>query len=160
MIQEKQKIESILKRYPKDPASIIQVLQDINDEYRYLPCDVVGFAAEQLGVPKSRAFSVATFYKAFSLKPRGEVIIKICKGTACHIRGAEQLSDELQRLLKIEAGETTKDMKFTIEEVNCVGACAMAPVIVINEKYHGSVTTSEVKEMVELSSPHKRGSGA
>jgi NADH-quinone oxidoreductase subunit E len=147
-MEDREKIEQILSRYPKDPSSIIQVLQDINDEYRYLPCEVVEHAATELGVPKSKAFSIATFYKAFSLKPRGKVIIKVCKGTACHIRGAEQISDELQRLLKIGAGETTKDMKFTIEEVNCVGACAMAPVVVINEKYHGGVATDAVKKII------------
>lgn len=147
-MEDRQKIEQILSRYPKDPSSIIQVLQDINDEYRYLPCEVVAHAAGELGVPKSKAFSIATFYKAFGLKPRGKVIIKVCKGTACHIRGAEQISDELQRLLKINAGETTKDMHFTIEEVNCVGACAMAPVVVINEKYHGSVATDAVKKII------------
>lgn len=148
-MQDTHKIEQILSRYPKDPSSIIQVLQDINDEYRYLPCEVVEYAATQLGVPRSRAFSVATFYKAFSLKQRGRVIIKVCKGTACHIRGAEQISDELQRVLKIKAGETTKDLEFTMEEVNCVGACAMAPVVVINEKYHGSLTMEKVKDIVK-----------
>ena len=147
-MKDRQKIEQILARYPKDPTSIIQVLQDINDEYRYLPCEVVAYAADELHVPRSKAFSIATFYKAFSLKPRGKVIIKVCKGTACHIRGAEQISDELKRLLKIKAGETTKDMKFTVEEVNCVGTCAMAPVMVINEKYHGSVTASAVKDII------------
>ncbi len=157
-MQDMQKIERILAKYPKDPTSIIQVLQDINDEYRYLPCEVVAHAAVELGVPKSKAFSIATFYKAFSLKPRGKVIIKVCKGTACHIRGAEQISDELQRILKIGAGETTKDMLFTVEEVNCVGACAMAPVVVINEKYHGSVTTDSVKSIISLS-PCGRGPG-
>ncbi len=147
-MENRQKIEQILAKYPKDPTSIIQVLQDINDEYRYLPCEVVAHAANELGVPKSKAFSIATFYKAFSLKPRGKVIIRVCKGTACHIRGAEQISDELQRILKIGAGETTKDMHFTVEEVNCVGACAMAPVMVINEKYHGGVTTEAVKNII------------
>jgi NADH-quinone oxidoreductase subunit E len=144
-----QKIDAIISRYPRDPSSIIQVLQDINDEYRFLPCEVVEYAATSLGVPRSRAFSIATFYKAFSLKPRGKVVIKVCKGTACHIRGAEQISDELQRLLKIKAGETTKDLEFTMEEVNCVGACAMAPVVVIDEKYHGSLTTDKVKDIIK-----------
>jgi NADH-quinone oxidoreductase subunit E len=144
-----QKIDAIISRYPRDPSSIIQVLQDINDEYRFLPCEVVEYAATSLGVPRSRAFSIATFYKAFSLKPRGKVVIKVCKGTACHIRGAEQISDEFQRLLKIKAGETTKDLEFTMEEVNCVGACAMAPVVVIDEKYHGSLTTDKVKDIIK-----------
>jgi NADH-quinone oxidoreductase subunit E len=148
-MHERQKIDVILARYPRDQASIIQVLQDINDEYRYLPCEVVAHAAQELGVPKAKAFSIATFYKAFSLKPRGRIIIKVCKGTACHIRGAEQISDELKRLLKVEAGETTKDMAFTVEEVNCVGACAMAPVMVVNEKYHGGVTSEKVKDIIK-----------
>lgn len=142
------KVDKILKRYRKDKSSIIQVMQDINDEFRYLPCEAVTYAAEKLGVPKTKAFSIATFYKAFSLKPRGKVVIKICKGTACHIRGAEQLSDELVRQLKIKPGETTKDLGFTIEEVNCVGACAMAPVVVVDEKYHGEVGVDTIKEII------------
>lgn len=154
-MKQVKKVDAIIKRYPKDKASIIQVLQDINDEFRYLPCEAVSYAAEKLGVPKTKAFSIATFYKAFSLKPRGKVVIKVCKGTACHIRGAEQIGDEITRLLKVGPGETTKDMKFTIEEVNCVGACAMAPVVVVGDKYHGGVTPDSVEKIIG-----KEGKGA
>lgn len=145
----REKIDLILKRYPAEKASVIHVLQDINDEFRYLPCEAVSYAAERLGVPKTKAFSIATFYKAFSLRPRGEVVIKVCKGTACHIRGAELVGDEFERQLKIKTGGTTKDLKFTIEEVNCVGACAMAPVVVVDERYHGEVKPDEVKKIIE-----------
>lgn len=148
-MNERKRVKTIVERYPKDKSSIIQVLQDINDEFRFLPCEAVSYASELLGVPKTKAFSIATFYKAFSLTPRGKRIIKVCKGTACHIRGAERLTEELERLLGVGPGETTKDLKFTVEEVNCVGACAMAPVVVINDKYHGEVKPDSIKEIID-----------
>lgn len=144
------KVKEIIARYPKDKSSIIQVLQDINDEFHFLPCEAVTYACRELGVPRSKAFSIATFYKAFSLKPRGKTIIKVCKGTACHIRGAERIGEELERILKIKAGETTGDLKFTIEEVNCVGACAMAPVVMMNDKYLGEVRPDSLEETLGL----------
>lgn len=148
MDEQRKKVEDIVGRYPKSPSSIIPVLQDINDEFRFLPCEAVEMASEMLGVPRTKAFSIATFYKALSLKERGKIIIKICKGTACHIRGAEQISDELSRELNLKAGETSADKAFTIEEVNCVGACAMAPVVVVNDKYHGGVTPDSIGKLV------------
>ena len=102
-----------------------------------------------LEVPLSKAFSAATFYKAFSLEPKGDVIIRICTGTACHIRGAQVLVDELVAELNIEPGGTTKDLKFTVETVNCVGACAMAPVVSVNGKYHGKVKPGDLTKVIK-----------
>ena len=142
-------LEKILDAYPADEASLIQVLQDVHRAYNYLPCDVLVKVAETLGVPLARVFSVGTFYKAFSLQPQGRTIVKVCTGTACHIRGAGQLVDELERQLGITAGETTEDLGFTIKTVNCVGACAMAPVLIVNETYHGSAKATKLGKYLE-----------
>ena len=131
-------LEKILDAYPADEASLIQVLQDVHRAYNYLPCDVLHRVAEVLEVPLAKVFSVSTFYKAFSLTPQGDTIIKVCMGTACHIRGAGQLVEEVEREIGIKPDETTEDLKFTLKTVNCVGACAMAPVVIVGEKYHGS----------------------
>ena len=121
------KLPEIFDRYPSSPESLIAVLQDIQKEYHYLPCHALEAAAERLGVPLSKVFSVSTFYNAFSLNPKGETVIRVCVGTTCHIRGAKQIQEQLENLLKINAGETTKDLKFSLEVVACVGACSMAP---------------------------------
>ena len=131
------KTEEILEHYPAEEPSLIQVLQDVHRAYNYLPCDVLVRVADALEVPLAKVFSVSTFYKAFSLEPQGDTIIKVCMGTACHIRGAGQLVEELERKLGIGADETTDDLKFTVKTVNCVGACAMAPVMIVGEKYWG-----------------------
>ncbi len=136
---EKTKLKKIFDRNPKNPQALITVLQDIQKEFRYLPCDAMSEAAKQLGVPLSKVFSASTFYNAFSLKPRGETIIRICQGTACHINGADLMVEQLETELNLKVGETSTDLKFTIEVVNCVGACAMAPVLIVNETYHGNV---------------------
>ena len=136
--------EEILARYPAEEPALIQVLQDVHRAYNYLPCDVLERVAEALEVPLAKVFSVSTFYKAFSLEPQGDTIIKVCMGTACHIRGAGQLVEELQRQLGIGPDETTEDLKFTVKTVNCVGACAMAPVMIVGESYHGSAKPARV----------------
>jgi NADH-quinone oxidoreductase subunit E len=148
MADHLEKLTEIFARHPKAPSSLIMVLQDIQKEFNYLPAEALYRTAEELGVPLSKVFSASTFYNAFSLNKRGETIIRICAGTACHIRGAKQIMDQLEQLLKIKPGETTKDEKFTIEVVNCVGACAMAPVVIVNEKYHGQVKPARVKRLV------------
>lgn len=138
----------ILDKYPASEASLIQVLQDVHRVYNYLPCDVLAKVAQTLGVPLSKVFSVSTFYKAFSLEPQGDTIIKICVGTACHIRGAGQLVEELERQLGVGPDETTEDLKFTVKTVNCVGACAMAPVMIVGESYHGSAKPARVGKYI------------
>jgi NADH:ubiquinone oxidoreductase subunit E len=142
-------LERILADYPAEEASLIQVLQDVHRAYNYLPCDVLVRVAEALEVPLSKVFSVGTFYKAFSLQPQGRTIVKVCTGTACHIRGAGQIVDELERKLGIAAGGTTEDLGFTIKTVNCVGACAMAPVLIVNDTYHGSAKATKIGAYLE-----------
>jgi len=143
------KVPDIIGRYPQAPSSLIAVLQDIQKEFNYLPCEALKQTAEALDVPMSKVFSVSTFYNAFCLTPRGDKIIRVCMGTTCHIRGAKQILEQLETRLNVKAGETTKDGKFTIEVVNCVGACAMAPVVIINEDYHGSVKVSDAKRLTK-----------
>ena len=140
------KAEEILGRYPKEEPALIQVLQDVHRAYNYLPCDVLERVAEALDVPLAKVFSVSTFYKAFSLEPQGDTIIKVCTGTACHIRGAGQLVEELERQLGVGPDETTEDFKFTVKTVNCVGACAMAPLVIVGEKYFGSAKPARVSK--------------
>ena len=132
------KAMDILGRYPAEEPSLIQVLQDVQRAYNFLPCDVLVKVADALRVPLAHVFSVSTFYKAFALNPQGDTIVKVCTGTACHIRGAGQLVEELVRALGIGPDQTTEDLKFTIKTVNCVGACAMAPVMIVGEKYWGN----------------------
>jgi NADH-quinone oxidoreductase subunit E len=143
------KIADIIARNPKEPGSLIAVLQDIQKEFHYLPCEALMETARVLGVPMSKVFSVSTFYNAFSLTPRGETIVRICQGTACHIKGGKLIQEQIESALNIKAGETTPDMKFTIEIVNCVGACAMAPVIIVNNDYHGNVKCDKVKNYLD-----------
>lgn len=143
------KLTDIFDKYPKTQESLISILQDIQKEYQYLPCEALEQTAEVLDVPLTKVFSVSTFYNSFSLTAKGEKVIRICTGTACHIRGAKLLQDQLETHLGIKAGETTEDMKFTLEVVACVGACAMAPVVVVDDKYHGSVKVSKVKKLVK-----------
>ena len=140
------KAEEILGRYPQEEPALIQVLQDVHRAYNYLPCDVLKRVAEVLDVPLAKVFSVSTFYKAFSLEPQGDTIVKVCTGTACHIRGAGQLVEELERQLGVGPDETTEDFKFTVKTVNCVGACAMAPLVIVGEKYFGSAKPARVSK--------------
>ena len=142
------KLPDIFDRYPKTPESLIAVLQDIQKEYRFLPCHALEEAAKVLDVPLSKVFSVSTFYNAFSLNPRGEKVIRICIGTTCHIRGANQIEHQLETLLNIKAGETTDDRKFTLEVVACVGACSMAPVVILNDEFKGNVKVSDAKKLL------------
>ena len=139
----------IIGRYPLRESSLVQILQDLSQEFNYLPPETLDQVATRLDVHLSKVYGVATFYKAFSLEPRGLHCLKICTGTACHVRGAATIQEEAERLLGIEAGTTTKDGRFTLETVNCVGACAMAPVVIVDEKYHRNVKLEDVKSLLE-----------
>jgi NADH:ubiquinone oxidoreductase subunit E len=146
---DSKKARKVIERYPeKDASGLIHALQDIQAEFGYVPGEAVELLCKHLDVPISKAFSVATFYKAFSLEPKGEVVIRVCTGTACHIRGSQMLVDEICAALGIRPGGTTKDRKFTLETVNCVGACAMAPVVSLNAKYHGNVQPGSITKMI------------
>ena len=144
------KVRKILDRYPEgDKTGLVHALQDIQAEFGYVPCEAVQILCDHLNVPISKAFAAATFYKAFRLEPKGDVVIRVCTGTACHIRGAQTLVDEICAALGVRPGGTTKDLKFTLETVNCVGACAMAPVVSLNGEYHGNVQPGSITKKIQ-----------
>ncbi len=150
MTHDLSNLDTLIERYPQKPESLIMVLQEIQREYHYLPCEALTRTATKLNLPLSKVFAVSTFYNAFSLNPRGEHIVRVCVGTACHIRGAAQIQQQMEKLLDVRAGGTTPDMKFTLEVVGCVGACAMAPVVVVDGKYHGEIKVSGVKKLLKV----------
>ncbi len=143
------KIDTILDRHGKTQQNLIPTLLEIQNEFHYLPQDALQRVSEHMELPVIQVYQVASFYKAFSLKPRGEHIITVCLGTACHVRGGEMLIDQIGRLLDIQAGETTKDGLFTLEAVNCLGCCALGPVMVLDGKYYGSMSPSKVEKVLE-----------
>jgi len=145
----KRDVEEVFERYGRNPARMIEILQDLQDIYRWLPREVLKEVSRQTGVPLTRVYHMATFFKAFSLKPRGKFVIQVCTGTTCHVKGAYMVLDRLKNVLGVDVGGTTSDLMFTLETVNCVGACALAPVVVINEKYYGYVTPSKVEEIIK-----------
>ena len=143
------KIESILDRYQSDPSMLVSILQDIQASFNYLPREALEKVSQSLSVPLSQVYSVATFFKALSLVPRGRHLINVCLGTACHVRGAKKILEAVERDIGIEAGATTEDRRFTLETVNCVGACALGPVVIIDGEYHGQVTTEKIAGALE-----------
>ena len=142
------KVEAILGRYPRDESSLVMVLQDLQEEFRFLPCEALEQVAERLSIPRSRVFSVSTFYKVFSAKPLGRTVVQVCKGTACHVRGAQLIEDEICRELELPVGGTSEDQSFTIRTVNCVGACAMAPVVITGDDYHAEMRPQRIKRVL------------
>jgi NADH:ubiquinone oxidoreductase subunit E len=142
-------VAAIFEAYPPREESLIEILHDVQIEHRHLPREALLAAAEYCRVPLARVMSVATFYKAFSFEPKGETVVKICMGTACHVKGASLIKEEAERLLGCRCGHTTPDGRYTLEEVNCVGACAMAPVIIENEKYHGKFKAVDLKSLLK-----------
>lgn len=142
-------IDEILERYPGKPRYLISLLQDIQVEYGYVSNDAMTLVCDHAGVPISRAWSVATFYKSFSIEPQGEHRIKVCQGTACHLKGGTRLAEGLSRDLGITPGGTTEDLLFTLETVNCVGACALAPVAVIDEDYVPGATSRKLQKSIK-----------
>jgi NADH-quinone oxidoreductase subunit E len=144
-----EKVEAIIGKYNGYRDSLISMLQDIQSEYHYLPENAMRLVAKRLGLPPIQVYSVATFFKAFSLKPRGEHLVTVCLGTACHVRGASAVLDEIKRQLCIEPGQTTEDMQFTLETVNCLGACALGPVVVVDGEYHGQMNSTKARKLLE-----------
>ena len=148
MVNDYKKVKAIVDRYDGKHDSVIAILQDVQSEYHYLPEHALRAVAGQLGLPLIQICSVATFFKAFSLKPRGEHTVTVCLGTACHVRGAPAVLDEVKRQLGIEPGNTTDDMRFTLETVNCLGACALGPILVVDDEYQGQMSSRKVKKIL------------
>jgi NADH-quinone oxidoreductase subunit E len=143
-----EEIEKIISKYKYDIACLIPILQDIQREENWLPREHLKYLSKRLQIPETRIYEIATFYKAFSLKERGEHLINACLGTACHVRGATRVIEKIEKELGIKSGETTKDKKFTLETIRCLGACALGPIIVIDNEYHGQMTSVKVGKIL------------
>lgn len=143
--QNYSKVDEILEQHGYKKSSIIAVMQDIQKEFRYLPPDILSYIAQKLGLSEAKVYSVATFYENFSLEPKGQFIIRICDGTACHVRKSIPILNALRKELKLsDTKHTTDDMLFTVETVSCLGACGLAPVITVNDKVYAKVTPESV----------------
>ncbi len=149
MLHQSEIIEDILERYPAKPEYLIFLLQDIQADCGYLSSESMQLVSDHTGVPITQAYSVATFYQSFRLEPVGEHEVKVCLGTACHLKGGQRIVDELERQLGISAGETSEDMMFTLDTVNCVGACALAPVLVVDDEYESNISAGQVKKILK-----------
>jgi len=144
------KINEIIDSYDADKESLLMIMQDISDIYNYVPPEVIPTIVKRLEVNESLIYGVATFYKTISLKPRGKYIVSVCTGTACHVRGADKITDALEENLKIKKGQTSDDGLFTLEAVRCIGCCASGPVITVNKDTHGGLDRSRALEVVNI----------
>jgi NADH-quinone oxidoreductase subunit E len=148
MAVDTHKLENVLTKYKGEKGMLIQALLEVQREFNWIPDDSITIIAETLDVPQSRIYRIASYYKAMSLKPRGRHIVRVCLGTACHVRGGERIIDRVQEVLGISEGGTTPDMKFTLERVNCLGCCALGPVMVVDGVYHGKVDAGKVSNLL------------
>ena len=147
--QVREKVSPILEKYRHDRGMLVSILQDTQAALGYLAREALLEVSTGLEVPLSRVYSVATFFRAFSLKPRGRHLIDVCLGTACHVRGAGGSLESIERETGIKTGETSEDMRFSLETVNCVGACALGPIVIIDGKYEGEMKIDKVKPLLE-----------
>ncbi len=144
-------LESLYEKYRGEKGAVIPLLQDVQEEFGYLPEEAVNWIADRLEVPRSFFFGVATFYAQFHLAPRGKNIITACSGTACHVKGSERIINFIKRDLGLtDKQETTEDMGFTLEKVNCVGVCSISPVVIINKKVHGKAAPAKILKEIKL----------
>ena len=141
-------IKDVCKSYGNKPGEVINVLHKVQGEYGYLPAEVQELVAKELGIPVSRVYGIVSFYSFFTMTPKGEYPISVCLGTACYVRGAEKVLDELKRQLGIGVGEVTPDGKFSLNCLRCVGACGLAPVIEVGDKVYGRMTPDRVKDVL------------
>jgi NADH-quinone oxidoreductase subunit E len=144
-----EKVSEIVQGYGGDKSYLVPIMQDVQKEFGYLSRDALTAISANLGVPISRVYEVATFYKAFSLKPKGRHHISLCMGTACHVRGAELISGNITDMLKIKDGETSADMEYSFETVGCLGACALGPIIVADGEYHGEMNIAKTTKLLK-----------
>lgn len=149
-------IDTIIERYQAKGSAILAILQDIQAKERYLPREVLEQVGERLHIPINKIYRIATFYRAFSLTPRGKHEVCVCMGTACHVRGAQRIVDQVNLQLGIRPGETTKDQNFTLETVNCLGVCAAGPVIAIDGQYFGKMSSTKVEGTLKKFQPDKK----
>jgi NADH-quinone oxidoreductase subunit E len=146
---ELQKVDGIIEKHGGRSGALIEILLDVQEELRYLPKEALDRVSFSLKIPMSRAYHLATFFRAFSLKPKGKYCVSVCLGTACQVQGAVKIIEKFERDLKITRGETTPDMSFTLDEVHCLGCCGLAPVATVNEDVHGKLTMSKVPSVLK-----------
>ena len=144
-----EKVDSLIDSYADKKEQLISLLQDVQAEFNYLPRDVLIKISQKLDIPLSQVFSVATFFRAFSLEPRGRHLVTVCLGTACHVKGGQRLVDKLERDYELKPGETTEDMRFTLETVNCLGCCALGPVVVVDGKYESQMNPDKLDRVLK-----------
>ena len=144
----------LIEAYTGKPQYILAIMQDIQKHYNYLPRLAISMIAGHVGIPVSRVYAMASFYKGFSLMPKGRYIFRVCDGTACHIKNSETLLDHLQQCLGIGIGETSADGQYSLETVNCLGACALAPVVVVNGRVHGKVGRVDLERIIKECGGH------
>ena len=142
-------VNRVLEDFGYDGDKLIQILIRLQKELGWLPMEVLREVSRQLNVPLSRIYPIVTFYKAFSLAPRGRNLIRVCMGTSCQVRGSQMILERISNLLGISPGETTPDLRFTLETVNCLGCCAIGPVIMVNDEYYGNLTPASVTKVLE-----------
>jgi NADH:ubiquinone oxidoreductase subunit E len=142
------RISEIVKQYGAKPSALIMILQDIQKHYRYLPKDAMVAVSKKMRLPLAQIYGVATFYRSFSLTPKGRNHICVCTGTACHVRQSVVILEHLERRIGIAAGETTPDLEYSLERVNCLGACALGPLVTANEQYYGNMTVAKADRML------------
>jgi NADH:ubiquinone oxidoreductase subunit E len=145
---DREKLDEIILRYQRSKAHLLAIFQDVQKEYRYLPKEAIKHICRRLGIPEVDGFEVATFYKSLSLKPRGKHTIHVCLGTACHLKGGADVLLSFIRELKVKTGETTADGKFTLESVNCLGACALAPLVRVDDRDFGKTTAGQARTLI------------
>jgi len=146
---EELKVKSYITKYNNEKKALVSILQEIQEEYNYLPQEVLRIVSKTLGIPLIDIIGVATFYRAFSLEPRGKHLITVCLGTACHVRGGPKILEEFERKLNIEAGETSKDGQYSLETVACLGCCAIGPVVVVDGGYYAQTTIRKVGSILK-----------
>jgi len=142
-------VDKIVRQHGAQKTALIAILQDIQQEYTYLPEEVLRHISRTLDVPLSRVYSLGTFYRAFSLKPKGRHPVAVCLGTACHVKGAVKILEKFERLLNIKTGQTTPDLNFGLEQVRCLGCCGLAPVVTVGQDLYAKVTLSRVDQIVK-----------
>jgi NADH-quinone oxidoreductase subunit E len=147
MVSDK-RVDEIIAKYEGEDGFLIQLLLDIQHEFNWIPKEAIERISARRQIPLSRIYRIVSFYKVLSLKPTGRHVIQVCLGTACHVRGGPRILAEVESILGIEAGATTDDMKFTVNRVNCIGCCALGPVMVVDNDYHGKLTPAEVKHIL------------
>jgi len=148
-LSEYSKIDNIMKNHSWKESALISILHEIENLYTYLPVWVLKYISEKLNIPLTQVYGVASFYNAFHLTQHGKHLIRVCEGTACHVRGGHRVMEELERKLNVEAGETTKDLNFTLERVNCLGCCALGPIVMVDDNYYGQMSPAKLGFLIK-----------